>query len=468
MLHDNNNNDNAKGFNLHDSESTLDELLDKLCNEQDQEYNTFFTEPASTFRSTRAALAKLAEEHARFLGLHEAIGKDPDLEVPWTILSYKARQRETVRRLVEESDRLRSISEPLLNRTDEISRFDGRAATPLRVVKQQSATEQRASATQLDDPFVSPRLLGKRTNAIGVDQHKPCVIPMQSRTNQHLRHARLSSGDLSTGDEDSASSPTVMPKARFAHSSHHTCGASLPKLQLDSVRDIIQPIDRPMAEIDKPARTERASKSNSKPGTTAFASRFRRSGVERANALLSSYSGEAWKRRGLISRVPITMPAFREPERALLNGNASGSYDTLPRSATKLPLYGKLAPSPPVPAFPRVKNFVANNEAPDSGHVDIGEAIVTDTCPEMGNIHRTMKNVVDTLKQMKEVETKSEEDIGLSRANEPDLVRRQESHSKGLDGRRILTDGLGGTVTTSPGKVSKLRARFENMDLYLD
>jgi hypothetical protein len=121
MLHDNNKNDNAQGSNLQDSEFTLDDPLDELCNEQDQEYNTFFTEPAPTFISTRAALEKLTEERARFLGLHESIGKDPNLEVPWTILSHKARQRERVRRLVAESERLRSISEPLLNRRDEIS-----------------------------------------------------------------------------------------------------------------------------------------------------------------------------------------------------------------------------------------------------------------------------------------------------------------------------------------------------------
>jgi len=153
----------------------------------------------------------------------------------------------------------------------------------------------------------------------------------------------------------------------------------------------------------------------------------------------------------------------------MLSSETSYSDNILPCGTTKLPVYGEASPSPHLPASTLIDDFVANSNASDSGEADTDEVIAEHVCAEIDNINKSLKSVVQIVKQLREIENKSEEeDIGPRLDHESVRAPRQESYSEWRKRQRILTDGQIGRATVSPGRVSKLKARFENMGLHLD
>ncbi|KAH7075415.1 hypothetical protein BKA63DRAFT_594839 [Paraphoma chrysanthemicola] len=495
----------VSGSSRHDSTTRLEQSEP----ETEERYDTLFSTPTPTIANTRAALAKLAEESVRSLELQNAICNDPDLELPWRIMMHKAQQRETVRRLLEESERLRSISETSFGHRNQLSQSPLSATPPQRVFERSNPTNQFAPTTHLDETYV-PSPGGKAQNyAAEVGPCTPPGLPKQPRRFNvlHSHQALSSSSDTGTGLSEDAGSPFLMK-----HDSAREFGE---RKDRHSNRIVASPtISR--------SRLQPLSSGNPLPHRIKSMRFTSARGIllgEVSDLRAASYTVRktASRMRNDVPFGPESIPDLkpRENNYGALSDRSSSideesvAFHIKPWSPTKKPTFSGTVPNPPVPpsthfgrrcvtspatssspllqdgalhsygsmhsaldtgcipnhAPPRISDLITNYAGSGLGEVDPGVEIVADACTEMATIKRTLDRAAETIVRMEGIEEKND---GKTEAPQGNAAGSINGHGGRIDhsyGSKASSIGRKWTVSIAPGKVSSLRRRFEDMRL---
>ncbi|KAH7090722.1 hypothetical protein FB567DRAFT_546884 [Paraphoma chrysanthemicola] len=384
----------------HDSTEGLEQSepeTENNSNGVEQRYDTFFSTPMPTIGNTRAALAKLAEESVRSLELQNVICKDPDLELPWKIMMHKAQQRETVRRLLEESERLRSISEPSFGHRNQLSQSPTLEMLRPHVVKQPKPTGQFApTTTRLDDPFVSSSGGEAQKYVAEVGPSTPPSLPKHPRSFDALQsyQARSSSSGSCTGFSEGVGSPFLVRKGRVSRGKRHTHMESPSQVRHDSARHVVERKTCYSNRIELSPTFSRSRLHN--PGAEGpLSHRMENTRLTSADGTLHdgvsdvrapSYTVRrpaSRRRKGaplVFERTPELQPCDRNDsvapsDRSSLIGEGDVPFHSKPWSLTKKPVFDGTVPNPPVPPSTHFGRRCVTSPATSSSPLLQGEAL---------------------------------------------------------------------------------------------